>query len=66
MDARRYVFRQAIYKGIEGREWEELYHHYRDLSKAVGAKKPSESQKAEAPWALGKESDETGAVGRIS
>ena len=26
---------QAIYKGIEGSEWEEPYHHYRDLSKAA-------------------------------
>ena len=26
-------------KEIEGSEQEELYHHYRDLSKAVGAKK---------------------------
>ena len=37
---------QAIYKGIEGEEWEELYCHYREMSRATGAKKPCESQKA--------------------
>ena len=37
---------------MEGSEWEELYHHHRDMSKAAGAKKPSESQKAKALWAL--------------
>ena len=41
-----------MYKGIEGEEWEELYCHYRDTSKATGAKKPSESQKAKALWAM--------------
>ena len=40
---------QTIQKGIEGSEWEELYHHYRDMSQAAGAKKTSESQKAKAP-----------------
>ena len=29
-----------------------LYHHYREMSKAAGAKKPSESQKAKALWAV--------------
>ena len=45
MDADWYAFCQAIYKGIEGREWEELHHHYRDMSKAARAKKPSEKAK---------------------
>ena len=49
-DADWHAFCQAIYKGVEGSEWRELYHHYRDLSKAAGAKKPSESQKAKALW----------------
>ena len=31
---------------------EELYHHYREMSKAAGAKKPSESQKAKALWVM--------------
>ena len=34
------------YKGIEGSEWEELCHYYREMNKAAGAKKPCESQKA--------------------
>ena len=45
---------QAICKGIEGKEWEELYCHFREMSKATGAKKPSESQKPET--SLGNES----------
>ena len=40
VDADWYAFCQAICKGIEGSEREELYHHYRDLSKATGALKP--------------------------
>ena len=46
--------RQAVYKGIEEKDWEELYHHHRELSQAAGAKKPSESQKNESH--LGNES----------
>ena len=51
-DADWHAFFQAMYKGIEGEEWEELYCHYRDTSKAKGAKKPSECQKAKALWAM--------------
>ena len=43
---------EQSYKGIEGEDWEELYCHYRDVSKATGAKKPSESQKAKALWSM--------------
>ena len=39
VDADWHAFCQAMYKGIEGIEWEELYHHYRGMSKAAGAKK---------------------------
>ena len=39
VDADWCAFCQAIYKGIEGSEWGELYHHYRDFCKAAGAKK---------------------------
>ena len=45
-------FAKQCFKGIEGSERDDLRHHYRDLSKAAGAKKPSESQKAKALWAL--------------
>ena len=47
MDADWHAFCQAIYKGSEGKEWE-LYHHYKELNQATGAKKPSESPKARA------------------
>ena len=48
-DADWRAFFQAMYKGIEGEEWEELSCYYRDTSKATGAKKPSESQKSKSP-----------------
>ena len=47
-----YAFCQAVYKGIEGSEWEVLYHHYRDMSMAARATTPSESQKAKALWVM--------------
>ena len=42
----------TLSKGIEGEEWEELFCHYREMSRATGAKKPSESHKAKALWAM--------------
>ena len=49
VDADWHAFCQAIYKGIEGKEWEELYCHYRG---AAGANEPSDSQKAKDLWAM--------------
>ena len=82
MDADWYAFCQAIYKGTGVSEWEDLYHHHREMSKAAGAKKPSESHKANALWAMkaakdrgdefndsawkDKKTDKTGVVGRTS
>ena len=44
---RRYsTFRHSNYKGVEGSEWEEVYFHYREMSKAAGAQKPSGSHKS--------------------
>ena len=37
VDADWSAFCPAICKGIEGSEWEELYHHYRILGGAPGA-----------------------------
>ena len=37
---------------MEGSEWEELYFRFREMSKAAGAKKPSESQRAKALCAM--------------
>ena len=46
------AFCQAIYNGIDGSEWTELHFHHREMSNATKAKKPSESQKAKALWAM--------------
>ena len=52
VDADWYAFCQALYKGIEGKDWEEMYDSYKEMSKAVGVKKPHEAQKARALWAM--------------
>ena len=40
IDADWHAFCQAIYKGIEGRYWWELYEHYKEMSRATGVRKP--------------------------
>ena len=52
VDADWYVFCQALYKGIGGKEWEEMNDSYMVMSKAIGVRKPQEGQKAKALWAL--------------
>ena len=52
MDADWHAFREAIYKGIEGEDWEELCDSYKEMSRAVGVKKPQGAQKAKALWKL--------------
>ena len=54
-----YAFCQALYKGIEGEDWGEMYDAYKEMSRAVGVKKPQEAQKAKALWKM-KASKETG------
>ena len=39
IDADSYAFCQALYKGIEGKDWEEMSDSYKKLSKALGLKK---------------------------
>ena len=51
---RRRAFCQAVNKGIEGEEWEELHCHYREMNKATGSKKGIEKSQSESP--LGTES----------
>ena len=46
VDADWYAFCQALYKGIEGKDWEEMNDSCKVLSKAVGVKKPREAQKS--------------------
>ena len=41
VDADWHASCQAVYKGIEGKDWEELQCQYREMSKATGAKQPS-------------------------
>ena len=52
VDAVWHAFCQAIYIGIEGRDWEELYEHYKKMSRAAEIRKPNESQKARALWKM--------------
>ena len=40
VDADWHAFCHAMYQGIEGSEREELYFHYREMSKAARARKP--------------------------
>ena len=47
-DADWYAFCQALYKGTEGEDCEEMYESYKEMSKAVEVKKPQEGQKAKA------------------
>ena len=48
VDAYWYAFCQALYQGVEGEDWEEMYVSYKVTSEAVGVKKPQEAQKAKA------------------
>ena len=52
VDADWYAFCQALYKGIEGTDWEDMYDSYKVMSKALGVKKPQEAQKTKALWAM--------------
>ena len=36
VDADWHAFCQAIHKGVEGSEWDDLYEHYKEMSKAAG------------------------------
>ena len=52
VDADWFAFFQALYKGIEGEDWEDMYDSYKEMSKAVSVRQPQEAQKAKALWAL--------------
>ena len=36
VDADWYAFCQALYKGVEGEDWEEMFDSYKEMSKALG------------------------------
>ena len=57
VDADWCAFCQALYKGIEGEDWEELYVSYKEMSMAVGVKKPQEVQKKQKPWKINAEEE---------
>ena len=38
--------------GFEGRDWEELYDHFKEKSRAAVVKKPNENQKAKVLWKM--------------
>ena len=44
VDVDWYAFCQALYKGIEGEDWEEVHESYKEMSRAVGVKNPHEAQ----------------------
>ena len=50
VDADWYAFCQALYSGIEGEDWKEMYDYSKVMSRAVGVRKPQEAQKAKALW----------------
>ena len=39
-----HAFCQALYKGIEGEDWEEMYFSYKEMSRAVEMRKPQEGK----------------------
>ena len=47
VDADWCAFCQALYKGIEGEDWEEMYESYKEMSRALGVKKPEEARRQE-------------------
>ena len=52
VDADWHAFCQAINKGIERQDWEELYDCCTEMSRAARVKKPPEAQKAKALWKM--------------
>ena len=62
VDAGWYAFCHALYKGIEGGDWEAMYDSYKVMSRAMGAKKPQEARKAKALWAMKSSQGQEGRV----
>ena len=52
VNADLYAFCQALYKGIEGEDLEDMYFSYKEMSRAVEVEKPQEAQKARALWKM--------------
>ena len=52
VDADWHAFCHALYTGIEGEDWGQVFDSYKAMSRAVGIKKPQEAQKAKALWKM--------------
>ena len=50
---------QAFFQGVEGSEWENMYHKYKELHQAVTCKKSGQNKEAKALWSL-KEAENRG------
>ena len=44
VDAAWYAFCQALYKNMEGEDWEEMYDLYKVMSRSVGVKQPHKAK----------------------
>ena len=60
-----YAFCQALKRGIEGKDWEEMCDSYKVMSKAVGVKKPQEAQKAKSLVGHESRQEEQNAIGTV-
>ena len=49
VDADWHEFCQALHKGIEGEDWEELYDAYKEMSRAVGRSSSRKSLRKQKP-----------------
>ena len=52
VDADWHAFCHALYKGIEGEDWGQVFDSHNAMSRAVGIKKPKETQNAKALWKM--------------
>ena len=52
MDEDCHATRQAIYKGVQGADWENSYYKYVDVHEAVNREKLGISEKAKALWSM--------------
>ena len=43
---------RRLTKCIEGEDWEEMYFSYKEMSWAVGVRKPQEAKKAKTLWKM--------------
>ena len=49
VDADWWAFYHALYKGIEGEDWAEMYDSYKAMSKALGFKKAAGGPERKSP-----------------